>query len=292
MAVLSDRLGLRPVDTVTRIFVIAMIAVVIVDAVLDAVPAWPWLLASDALVLVLVQLLERAPRTSGFAAVVALWYPFLLIPVYYDQLGVLGLQVAHVRDPVVQRWEAALFSGQPSVAWHVAMPSLTLSWILHACYVAHYLIFVGVPLWLWARAGREACERAVFTIALAFFVCYLAFAVFPVAGPWYAFPRPTGPETRVATARLVEGILQSGSSYGTAFPSSHVAASWAAVLVAIRSAPVLAAILAPVAIGLAAGTVYGQFHYAVDAFAGMAVAVGCYAAGDALRRRLAPREPA
>ncbi len=276
-------------NVVTRVFVTAMIVVVIVYAALGSVPTWPWLLASDALVLVLVGLLERAPDSSGLAAVVALWYPFLLIPVYYGQLGVLGLDVAHVRDPVAQRWEAALFGGQPSVSWHTAMPSPALSWALHACYLAHYLIFMGVPLWLWARAGREACERAVFTIALTFFVCYLAFAVFPVAGPWYAFPRPTGPETRVATARLVESILQSGSSYGTAFPSSHVAASWAAVLVGFRHAPVLAAILAPVAVGLAAGTVYGQFHYAVDAFAGMAVAVACYAAGDILRTRLAPR---
>ena len=56
---------------------------------------------------------------------------------------------------------------------------------------------------------------------------------------------------------------------------------------AVRRAPVLAAILAPVALGLAAGTVYGQFHYAVDACAGAAVALACYGCGDWLRTRLA-----
>lgn len=278
------------VNTVTRVFVVAMVAVTL--ATLTRVGAWPWLLASDALILVLVALLERAPRSSRIAGLVSLWYPFVLVPVYYGQLGIIGLDVGHVRDLVVQRWEAALFGGQPSVAWHLAMPQLALSWIMHGCYAAHYFIFMGVPLWLWIRSGREECERAVFTITLTFFVCYLAFALFPVAGPYYWFPRPAGPEAQVGTARLVYGLLDSGSSYGTAFPSSHVAASWAAVLVAIRRSPLLAAILAPVALGLAAGTVYGQFHYAVDAIAGAAVAVVCFFFADYLRTRLAPPERA
>jgi len=287
VAPLSEPLegGARPAGTVARVFTVAMMVVAL--ATLDRVPAWPWLLTCDALVLVLVALVERAPSSGRLAAVAGLWYPFLLIPTYYGQLGVIGLGVGHVHDLAMQRWDAALFGGQPSVAWHLAMPWPALSWVLHACYLSHYLIFIGVPLWLWWRAGREECERAVFTITLAFFVCYLAFALFPVAGPGYWFPRPAGPESRVATARLVYGVLDSGSSYGTAFPSSHVAASWAAVLVARKRAPVLAAILAPVALGLAAGTVYGQFHYAVDAAAGAAVGLVCFGAGDWLRTRLA-----
>jgi len=278
------------VDTVTRVFVVAMIVVAL--ATYDQVPGWQWLLVSDALALTLVELVKRAPRSSRFAGIAALWYPVLLIPAYYGQLGIIGVDVGHVRDLVVQQWEAALTGGQPSVAWHLAMPLPALSWVLHACYAAHYVIFIGVPLWLWLRVGRDEGERAVFTIALTFFVCYVGSALFPVAGPWYWFPRPTGPESRVATARLVHWILDSGSSYGTAFPSSHVAASWVAVLLAIRRAPALAAILAPVALGLAAGTVYGQFHYVVDALAGAAVALTCFACGDWLRMRLArPASP-
>jgi membrane-associated phospholipid phosphatase len=290
VAELSDRLGARPVDAVTRVFVLAMVVVALVTG--NRVGAWPLLLASDALVLVLLELLERAPRSSRVARVAALWYPLVLVPAYYGQLGIIGMGVGHARDLMVQRWEAVLFGGQPSLTWHLTMPAPALSWVLHACYLAHYAIFIGVPLWLWIRAGREACERAVFTIALTFFVCYVGFALFPVAGPYYWFPRPSGPESRVFTARMVYGVLEPGSSYGTAFPSSHVAASWAAVLVAIKRAPALAAVLAPVALGLAAGTVYGQFHYAVDALAGAAVALACFAGGDYLRTRLARPEPA
>jgi membrane-associated phospholipid phosphatase len=274
-----------PVDAVARLFVLAMSAVAVATA--GRVPTWPLLLASNVLVLALVELVARTPRSGGFGALVALWYPFLLIPVYYGQLGVIGLGVAHVRDPLVQGWEAALFGGQPSVTWHQAMPYPGLSAVLHACYAAYYIIVAVVPLWLWIRAGRAATERAVFAIALVSYVCLVAFAIFPVAGPYYSFARPTGPGVSVAPARLVYALLDAGSSYGTAFPSSHVAASWCAVLVGLKDARPLALVLAPVALGLAAGTVYGQFHYVVDVLAGAAVALTCVVLVGPLRKRLA-----
>ncbi|HTT69126.1 MAG TPA: phosphatase PAP2 family protein [Gemmatimonadales bacterium] len=273
-------------EVLSRGFVLAMAAATV--AASGRVAAWPWLLAADVLALALVELVARAPAAGRVGAAISLWYPYLLIPAYYWQLGVLSLG-AQARDPLVQRWEAAIFGGQVSVTWHQASASPLLSSVLHACYLAHYAIIIGVPVWLFLRSGREACARALFGITLAFYVCYLCFAVFPVAGPYYALPAPTGPMENLFLDRLVRGVLESGSSWGTAFPSSHVAASWCAVLMARRHAPWLAAVLAPVALGLAAGTVYGQFHYAVDALAGAAVAVACFALADPLRTWLARR---
>jgi membrane-associated phospholipid phosphatase len=289
MAELSDRLGRQPVDALVRVFVLAMIVGVVTRP--GRVTEWPWLLASDALALLLVELIERAPRASTVAGFAALWYPLILVPAYYAQLGVIGLDAERVRDLTVLRWEHVLFSGQPAFAWQRAMPQAALSTVLHACYLAHYAIFIGVPAWLWLRVGREEGQRAVFTVSLAFYVCFVSSLVFPVAGPGYSFPHPTGPATLVPTARLVHWVIDSGSSYGTAFPSSHVAASWAAVLVAIRRAPGLALLLAPVALGLAAGTVYGQFHYVLDAAAGAAVALLCFAFADPLRTWLGAAAP-
>jgi membrane-associated phospholipid phosphatase len=286
---LGGRRGAGPAEWLTRGFVVAMAVVTAVQA--GKVGAWPWLLASDALALGLVELVVRAPRTGRVAGIVTLWYPYILVPAYYVQLGVMSLEVGSVRDAVVQRWEAAIFGGQVSVTWHQAVSSPLLSSVLHACYLAHYVIIIGVPTWLFLRAGREACARALFGVTLTFYLCYLFFAVFPVAGPFYALPAPAG-QGNLFLDRLVRGVLESGSSWGTAFPSSHVAASWCAVLMARKDAPWLSLALAPVAIGLAAGTVYGQFHYAVDALAGAAVALTCFAAADPLRRRLSapPRQ--
>jgi membrane-associated phospholipid phosphatase len=169
------------------------------------------------------------------------------------------------------------------------VPSLALAWVLQSCYAAHYLIFPGVPVWLFVRRGREAAGRAIFAIAFAFFSCYLIYLAFPVAGPLLAYPWPSGPVVAVPPGRLVYALNAAGASWGTAFPSSHVAASWTAVLIAWRDARRLSLALMPVALGLALGTVYGQFHYAVDAVAGAGMALLALAVSDPLRTWLASR---
>ena len=71
-----------------------------------------------------------------------------------------------------------------------------------------------------------AVRRFVLVVMATFIVCYLVFLFFPVAGPYYQFPRPAAWFTDNLPARLAYQALASGSSYGAAFPSSHVAAAW------------------------------------------------------------------
>jgi membrane-associated phospholipid phosphatase len=106
---------------------------------------------------------------------------------------------------------------------------------------------------------------------LTFVVCYLAFIFFPVAGPYYAFPRPDGTFIDNGAARLVYAVLAQGSSFGAAFPSSHVAASVAATIVAWVASRRLGIVLALATTLLTVGVVYCQMHYGVDAIAGLLV---------------------
>jgi membrane-associated phospholipid phosphatase len=92
-----------------------------------------------------------------------------------------------------------------------------------------------------------------------------------VAGPYYQFPRPAPWFTNNLPARLAYQALASGSSYGAAFPSSHVAAALAATLAAARTSRRLGLILLLPTLLLTAGVVYCQMHYGVDALAGLAV---------------------
>ncbi|MDQ3139018.1 MAG: phosphatase PAP2 family protein, partial [Gemmatimonadota bacterium] len=83
-----------------------------------------------------------------------------------------------------------------------------------------------------------------------------------------------------AAARLVYATLARGSSYGAAFPSSHVAATVAAVAASWQGSRRLGlALLAPTVL-LTIGVVYCQMHYAVDALAGLALgAIVAYVVG-------------
>jgi hypothetical protein len=285
-----NRRGVLPVDRLTLGFIVLFAAILLAQA--REVGAWPWLLLGDALVVVLVLLLRRLSDRGTFATVVGGAYPLILASAFYWQLGTIQLDVGHLYDAVVQRWEVALFGVQVSAEWHRRAPSPALSAVLHFCYGSYYWILAIVPVWLLVRGKREAFLRAIFVIALALYVSYLVFGVFPVAGPYFLFP-PL-PERLVSSwpARYVYFMLGNGSSMGTAFPSSHIAASWVAVYAAWRDERRLALALAPLALGLALGTIYGQFHYAVDAVAGALLAVALMVVADPLRTALTPRRAA
>ncbi|HTK55950.1 MAG TPA: phosphatase PAP2 family protein, partial [Gemmatimonadales bacterium] len=88
-------------------------------------------------------------------------------------------------------------------------------------------------------------------------------------GPYHIFPWPTGEVVNNPMAKLVYATLHSGNSYGAAFPSSHVAATTAAVIAAWLGHRKLGAFLLIPALLLAIGTVYCHMHYAIDASTGL-----------------------
>jgi len=279
-----NRRGTQPIDRLTLVFIVVFAAILLAQA--RVVTTWPWLLLADALVVVLVALLRLLPAQGGFAEFVGGAYPLFLAGGFYTQLGLIQLDVGRLYDLVVQRWELVLFGQQVSATWHQRMPSPSLSFVLHLCYGSYYWILAGVPLWLWISGKRDAFRRATFVAALALYASYLVFGVFPVAGPYFAFPRPDGDLLSNWPARYVYFMLDNGSAMGTAFPSSHVIAAWCVVYAAWRDARRLALVLLPVAFLLAVGTVYGQFHYAVDALAGGLLALGLMLVADPLKRLL------
>ncbi|MGE0556076.1 MAG: phosphatase PAP2 family protein [Gemmatimonadales bacterium] len=133
----------------------------------------------------------------------------------------------------------------------------------------------------WKR-DLQARRRATFAILTAFLACYVWFVFYPVAGPYYEFARPDGAFVANPAARLVYGVLGQASSYGAAFPSSHVAGTWAAV--ASVSIAAWRWPLALIACALTVGVVYCQMHYAIDAIAGLLVAAGAMLAARAFAR--------
>lgn len=225
-----------------------------------------------------------AGRAATFLRV---FLPVVITPVLYTELETINQLVSPgYLDAPVQAWEAALFGGQPSIGAARRFTQIWLSETLHLGYFSYYFVVPGAAIAVYRRGGPEALGRLTVTVALGFFLCYLSFAVFPVAGPRYEFTRIGGPPSEGWTFGLVHRVLEAGSSKGTAFPSSHVAAATAALLACRRDARRWFWIfLLPVA-ALTMGTVYGRFHYGVDAVAGVVVAVAAYAATPWLVARL------
>jgi membrane-associated phospholipid phosphatase len=159
------------------------------------------------------------------------------------------------------------------------------SGLLHLAYFAYYVVVVLAPLLLAFRGRRDGARRVMYSTMVAFVICYVWFVLYPVAGPNYAFPHPTGRVREVWSARLVYQALAQGSSMGAAFPSSHVGATVAASLATLGEWRALGWICVVFSGFLAVGTVYCQMHYAVDALAGAGLA-GLVVAGGLYWERI------
>ena len=270
---MSDRNHFAAVDLATLLYVGVMTAALLLFSD-GGHTAWIWLLCAQVLLVALVLLAPRARagEAGPLGRFIAEWYPMLLWGAFYAKAGVLNLDVGDHHDIVIQHLEQWVFGSQLSYRWIRAMSSPALSWLLHSCYMAYYGILIASPLGLWISGRREGARFTILAIALTFYVCGSVFVFFPVAGPRYAFPFPDNAATAVWPARAARWLLDQGDAWGSAFPSSHVAGAVVATLCALRFWRPLGLVLAPLTAGLVFGVVYGQFHYAVDALAGLVVA--------------------
>ena len=264
----SQSTRLRAVDLLLLGYLTIVSIVAVVRA--SSRPGWWLVLVAHALFVLLLFLLTR-PNLGRAGRILREIYPLLLLLGLYSELDVLNSGAGSVHDHVVQRWELLLFGTQISHQWWQMAPSTFWSTLLHGAYLSYYFIVSAPALYFAWRGDLAAVRRFVLVVMATFVVCYLVFLFFPVAGPYYQFPRPAPWFTDNLPARLAYQALASGSSYGAAFPSSHVAAALAATLAAARISPRLGLILSLPTLLLTVGVVYCQMHYGVDALAGLAV---------------------
>jgi PAP2 superfamily len=260
--------ALRPVDCL----LLAYLGVVSVVAALrvSVQPECWWLLVAHGLFVLFLVLLTR-PGLMTVGRTFRELYPLFLLPALYSELDILNAASIPVHDRMVQHWELLVFGMQVSREWWQIAPSRFWSTLLHAAYLSYYFIISAPALYYAWRGDLATVRRFVLVVISTFVLCYLVFIFFPVAGPYYTFPRPASWFTDNLPARLVYEALANGSSYGAAFPSSHVAAAVAATVTAGRTSRKLGLVLSVPTVLLTVGVVYCQMHYGVDALAGLAV---------------------
>jgi membrane-associated phospholipid phosphatase len=266
---------LRPVDWGVLGYI--AIATGVAVARMGRIPGVEWTLVANGFGTALVLLLAR-PGLGRLGRALREVYPLVLVILFYGALDILtGHGGIPTHESTVQRWEAAIFGGQVSHTWWQQHPSAFWSTFLHSVYASYYFVVGAGPIWFLARGDHRNLQRSVAAISLTYGLCFVIFLLYPVAGPNYEFPRPSPEFLDNPAAHLVYRLLQRGSSYGAAFPSSHVAAALTAALVAFRGSRTLGFILLVPAAILPVAVVYTQMHYAMDALAGVVMGAAVYA---------------
>jgi nucleoside-diphosphate-sugar epimerase/membrane-associated phospholipid phosphatase len=240
-------------------------------------------------VLGLVLWMRRVPvRGFSWAGFARDAYPLVALLFLYWELRHLALLFNDAyRDPTVIAWEQAIFGEQLAVTLRQRLPSTVVSEVLHFGYGSYWLLIPVVGATLYLRRKVEGFREVVFTLLPVFFACYLVFIFWSVEGPYYQFERAGPPYSDGFFRGIVDAVLGPGASRGAAFPSSHVAVAVAALCVSYRWERALFWVLLPLVSALTVGTVYGGFHYGIDAAAGVLVGLLGFAATPRIRRFLA-----
>jgi membrane-associated phospholipid phosphatase len=230
--------------------------------------------ALHAFVIFLIVKMSRRPLPRGqLATFFRLLYPVIATPLLYHELSYLNqFVVTGYFDSIVLGWEVAVFRSQISQEAARWFPALWLSEFMTVGYLTYYFVIPLLAVGAWASAGKVAFHRLGVTVALAFAICYTWFILFPVMGPRYWYGALEGALSEGSIYQFTRDLLAGGSSKGTAFPSSHVAGTCAAWFAAAREDERGFFLAAVPVVTLTLSTVWGGFHYAIDAVAGLVIA--------------------
>lgn len=159
-------------------------------------------------------------------------------------------------------------------SWSERMPR-ALSEFLEVSYAWVYpLIPVALAVHLTLTPDADA-DRFWTIVLITDFICFGML-------PWIPTRPPRALEGGVpwrATFRRVNArVLGTASIGANTFPSGHAAEALAAALLVIGAPPVVMVWMFFNAAAIAAGAVFGRYHYAADAIAGFAVAAAVWAA--------------
>ena len=219
-------------------------------------------------------LLDRARPSAGILRVIRDWHPLLLFPLLYKEVELLARGIGDWRlTAAIPAWESALFGGQPSLYLSERLAFVPLSEYLHFCYLSYVIVVPSVAAYWYVSGRRVAFGELLLLLSTVMLGSYLFFIVLPVDSPYYLSQRLGPPLSGHFFFDLVHQVSARGGARGGAFPSAHVSGAVVVSLVAWRHQPRLTYLLVPITASVMIATVYGRFHYVLDALAGAGLAI-------------------
>lgn len=151
-----------------------------------------------------------------------------------------------------------------------------LSELLSGGYFLFYFVVLLPALWFGFRRRRHEAQAFFVGLTLMYLVGFAGYLLVPAGGPYMAFsevfPYPVhgGP----MTALLVKAV-QAGITGMDVFPSLHSGIGlYVLGFFALGGYRRITWLLAPIILALVVATVYLRYHYGIDVFCGIILAIG------------------
>jgi membrane-associated phospholipid phosphatase len=202
------------------------------------------------------------------------WLPIPLILIAYKEMGWMGLPpTSTVLEDAWVVWDRRLLD-----AWGgkraIELLGPAIPAVLELAYVLVYAVPAAAVACFYAYDQRRRLDDFYGVLLFATLTTYALYPYFPSEPPRSVFPGDLLPLDNILR-RFNLSIVGGYGIHASVFPSGHVAAAFGAsfglrmYLPEARRAVNAFCILSVL---IAVATVYGRYHYAVDALAGLGVA--------------------
>jgi membrane-associated phospholipid phosphatase len=231
-------------------------------------------LVANSFVLCFYTVLLTQFRESRITEHLRNWIPLLMMLIAYREVGWLA-PAAH--DHHLEQswivWDRAVLRDWKLHGIIEAAGPLFPS-ILEACYVLVYALPAFSMSMLYVYRRTKYADDLLFIYLLGLFLSYAQFPFWPSEPPRIVFPGEDAPTVNSLLRQFNHWILGGYGIHTSVFPSAHVSGAIAAAFAMktiFKDRPWLYRAVFVYAVLVAVATVYGRYHYAVDAVAGIAV---------------------
>jgi membrane-associated phospholipid phosphatase len=215
-------------------------------------------------------------RQREFLGVLRDWFPLVLLLLAYREMG--WFRPPQHTPTLEQSW--IVWDRLALRTWrlHDAIESLGpfLPAILEISYTLVYTIAPFAMAMLYIYGERRRADRFLFVFVLGVLLAYVQFPFWPSEPPRTVFPGEDAPSIQTVFRQFNWYLLGGYGIHTSVFPSAHVSGAFSAAFGMMRvlpERPWVGRFLLVLAILIAVATVYGRYHYMLDAIAGFAMAL-------------------
>ena len=218
------------------------------------------------------------------------WYPHLFFLFCFEELAYLvHLVFPSWQDARLIAFDYWLTGVHPSI-WLEQFATPVRNEFMQLAYITYFTYLLVLGGILYHRKDWRGYWSVMTYSGVAYAIGYTIAVFFPIESPWFAMAGSWHDELRGGTfTAIINFIEHYGRVRGAAFPSEHVAGSFAALWGAWRHRRWLFWIMLPLALCMCVSTVYGRYHYVADIFGGVITGTLGYFIGGWLMKQSASR---
>lgn len=265
-----------PHDLIVLAYTALMVLLIILFGEPTGIHSGPLIFYLGVIALTLLIVRYFPEGDSRWWAFIRIGYPALLFTFFYRTTGGL-MTLFHHRffDAKVTALETSIFGVSPSLYIDQHLTGWRwLNELLSFGYFSYYFMILGLLLLILFRRQYRVMASTVTALCTAFFISYLVFVLYPVESPrWFYAAHYIEPIHGWIFRSAVVRVIGQAGLHGGGMPSSHVGVALVIMFYSLRYYYKFGLALIPLNILLAAGTMWGRFHYLSDVVTGIMVGI-------------------